>query len=220
MKQTVLFAALFSMIAFSSCRKHTMVGEGPIVEETRTLENFESVQADGSLDVTVYPSTTNKVVISGYSNLIPIFETEVVNGKLRLKYEDKYYNIRHDNLHVTVYTTNMSSYSFNGSGHTVIKADQNSPEMYVEINGSGDIDIEQNEFVNVKCKINGSGNINGKQCQADNATMRISGSGNIEMTVNKTLDVEISGSGDVNYWGGASVTDAEISGSGKIKKHS
>jgi hypothetical protein len=220
MKQIAILAALFSMVIFTSCRKHTLVGEGAIIDETRELPAFESVQADGSLDVVVYPSTSNKVVVSGYSNLVPVFETEVINGKLRLRYPDKYINVRHDNIHVTVYTTAMSSYAINGSGKTVIKADQNSPDLALEINGSGDIDIEQNQFVNVNCKINGSGNINGRQCAADHATMRISGSGNIEMTVNKTMDVDISGSGDVNYWGSASVTNADISGSGKIKKRS
>lgn len=108
----------------------------------------------------------------------------------------------------------------NGSGKTVIKAGQHAENMDLEINGSGDIDIEQNTFVNTKCKINGSGNVNGQYCEADHATMRISGSGNIEMTVHKTMDVGISGSGDVNYWGNASITKADISGSGKIKKRS
>ena len=41
---------------------------------------------------------------------------------------------------------------------------------------------------------------------------------NVSQVLNN-LDVKISGSGDVNYWGAASITNADISGSGKIKKN-
>src|ERR1044071_9449284 len=101
MKQTAILAALLSMMVFTSYRKHTLVGEGPLIDETRELAAFDEVQADGSLDVVVYPSTSNKVVVTGYHNLVPIFETDIVGGKLRLSYPDKYYNIRHNNIRVT-----------------------------------------------------------------------------------------------------------------------
>lgn len=219
MKNIALLAALFSIVAFTSCRKETIRGGGSTTSETRELATFTSVQTDGSHDVVVYPSTTNRVVITGYSNLIPIFETNVSGGKLRLKFRDDYINIRNNNIKIELYTTDMSVFTINGSGKTIIKSGLTSSNMDLEINGSGDIDIDQNKFDNMNCKINGSGNINGRYCETDHASVRISGSGNVELTVLNNLDVKISGSGDVNYWGSASITNADISGSGKIKKN-
>ena len=219
MKHTVILA-VFSILVFTSCRKNTIVGEGPIVTETRQLASFESVDADGSMDVEVYPSTTNKVEVSGYHNLVPVFETEVHNGRLRLKFRDRLFNVRHNNIKVVIYSTSIRSFSINGSGNAHLGTGLISSAMDLSINGSGDIHVEKNKFTNVHCNINGSGNIKGRQCETDHAKVDISGSGSVELSILKTLDVKISGSGDVFYWGDPAITDTDISGSGKIKKRS
>lgn len=220
MKKIAIIAALLSTVFFTSCRKHALIGEGPIVNETRELPSFTSVVADGSVDVVVHPSNTNRAVVSGYSNLVPQYET-VVNGsgKLRLKFRDKFINVHHNNIKVDVYTTGISSYTINGSGNTTIRQGIISENMDLDINGSGDIHVEQNKFVNMNCKVNGSGNIHAQSCTTDHANVTISGSGNVKLTVLKTLSVRISGSGDVDYWGSPQITKMDVSGSGDIKKH-
>lgn len=218
MKQVIILATLFSSIVFTSCRKHTLRGEGSVITVTRDLASFEEVAADGDLDIVIYPSNINQAVITGYENLVPVFETDIRNGKLRLKYPDKYFNIRHNNIKVEVYTTSMRSFSINGSGKADIQAGFPLRDMDLEINGSGDINVANNQFITMHGKISGSGNINARNCTVDNAFLRISGSGNIDLAVLKKLDVHISGSGDVNYWGSPETVETDISGSGKVRK--
>lgn len=219
MKNLAIITVILSTVFFTSCRKHALIGEGPIVNETRELPSFTSVAADGSVDVVVHPSNTNRAIVSGYGNLVPQYETEVNgNGRLRLKFRDKFINVRHNNIRVDVYTTGISSYSINGSGNTTIRQGMTTENMDLEINGSGDIHVEQNKFVNMNCKVNGSGNIHAQSCTTDHANITISGSGNVKLAVLKTLSVRISGSGDVDYWGSPQITKMDVSGSGDIKK--
>lgn len=218
MKQLLSIAALFT-IAFTSCSKHSIKGEGSTTSETRNVQAFQTVEANGSTNVTVYPSATDYVIVTGYENLIPVYETKVNNGRLILQFKDNYINVRNSNIHVSVYSTQVSRIKINGSGDISVQPAQVSKYMNLEVNGSGEISFGDNQFNVVNCDVNGSGNINGVACHADTLNAKISGSGNIKMNVAKLLSVRISGSGNVDYWGRPVISDVDISGSGKINKH-
>lgn len=85
------------------------------------------------------------------------------------------------------------------------------------ISGSGKIDA-QGSADQVKATISGSGEVRGESFVANSADIRISGSGGVDMTVNKVLDANISGSGTVNYRGNPSSVNSHSSGSGKVRK--
>ena len=67
--------------------------------------------------------------------------------------------------------------------------------------------------------INGSGNINTRDVDADDVYTDISGSGDISVTALNMLDARISGSGDIDYWGNPPTVKLDVSGSGRVRKH-
>jgi hypothetical protein len=213
-----LSAIIITTIFFTSCRKDAMIGRGSVESETRTLSDFTSIDADGSTDIDIYPSSTNRVIVTGYGNLIGVYETDVRGNTLHLGFKNGYWNIRNNNIKVTVYTTDVNSVHLNGSGKVYIHPDMNSSTMSVDVNGSGDVTIEDNDFTRFDCDVNGSGAINARQASCDQVYADISGSGDIDVTVNDLLDVKISGSGSVDYWGTPEVVNTDISGSGKVNK--
>ncbi len=219
MKNSLLLALTFVVLFATSCSKSRLRGSGDSSSETRYPGSFTTVIADGSTPIEIYPSNEDRVVVIGYSNLIGAYETKVEGSTLRLKFKDRYINVRNNNLQINVYTKNMSSVKINGSGNVHIHEGLTSNSLAAEVNGSADIKIDKNNLNNVRCEVNGSGNISAQQCVAQNLSARISGSGNISMTVEKTLSVHISGSGNVDYWGNPQITEVNISGSGKINKH-
>lgn len=216
MKRLLAFSILLSTIAFTACSKHSLRGEGSIISDTRSLPDFTTIQADGSIEVEVYPSSTNSVVVTGYQNLVPAFETNVNGSSLSLKYKEKYVNIRHNNIKVTVYSTSANKVSMNGSGTIRIKQGMKAPSMDASINGSGQVYVDDNKFEIVKYKVNGSGDIYARPATAQTAYVTISGSGDVELTVTKYLETHISGSGDIRYWGNPETVNTDISGSGKV----
>ncbi len=219
MKSIITLSAIaLSTVFFGSCTKESLRGRGSIESETRTLNTFSSIQADGSTDIDVYPSNENKVIVTGYGNLIPVYETEVRGNTLYLDYKRGYWNIRNNNITVVVYTTDVNSIHLNGSGKIHIHEDMTSSTMEVDVNGSGDITVDDNDFTRFDCDINGSGSIKARNASCDDVYADVSGSGDISVTVNDLLDVKISGSGSVEYWGSPEEVNSDISGSGKVTK--
>jgi hypothetical protein len=215
---TLSLIALSTVLFFSSCRKHALAGSGSTGSETRSLDNFSTIQADGSTDIEIHPSNTNKVVVSGYENLIPYYETEVRGNTLHLDFKEGYWNIRNNNIKVTVYTTDASAVRLNGSGKVMMHAGLSTNTMDVDISGSGDVYIDDNNFSRFDCRVNGSGSIDARNANCDEVYADISGSGDIDVTVNDVLDAKISGSGSVDYWGSPEVVNTDISGSGEVTK--
>lgn len=219
MKSIATLSIAFCLLAFTSCRKYRLVGEGAIVSETRTLSSFTSVNADGDVDVDVYPSNENKVIVTAYQNLIPVYETDVNGSTLSLHFKTGYINVRHNNVRVAVYSTDVNNVVVNGSGKVIVKNGIASKTLNARINGSGDVTINDNHFESMTLKINGSGSIKSRSAVSDYVRAEISGSGDIETTVEQTLSAKISGSGNIDYWGNPSVSEVDLSGSGKVRKH-
>lgn len=217
MKKVFAIAAL-SIIAFSSCSKHRIKGEGSIVSETRSVSGFSGISLNGSEDVEVIPSNENKVIVSGYQNLVPVFKTKVSGSTLNLEFEHSYFNVRNNNIKVTVYTNGISKLDINGSGNITLRDSLKTDRLRMEINGSGNIYTYNNYIENVELDINGSGNINARNTTGRYVYAEVSGSGDAEITVKEKLDVKISGSGEIKYWGNPSSVNTDISGSGKVRK--
>jgi hypothetical protein len=219
MKQaaTVILMAS-SIMLFSSCYKNSIKGEGTVTSDTRSVPSFSSVAANGDVDVEIHASETDKVIVTGYQNLVPVYKTKVRDGRLTLEFEDQYWNVRNNNIKVDVYTRDVDGVIMNGSGDIYVGADAAAENMNAEINGSGNITISTNNCHEMNLKVNGSGDINARSAHAENSDVRISGSGDIKLTVHSYLDAHITGSGNIDYWGNPERVDTEISGSGKIRK--
>lgn len=214
---TVSLLAL-STLFVTSCRKGAIRGHGSTESETRYLDNFSTIVASGSSDIEVYPSSENRVIVTGYANLVPVYRTEVRGNTLYLDFEPGYWNVMNNNIKITLYTTDMDAVRLSGSGKVYIHDDLAANSMELNVSGSGDITIDHNEFERFDCKISGSGKVNARYASCDNVYAEISGSGDLDVTVNHLLDAKISGSGSVDYWGSPEVVNTDISGSGKVRK--
>lgn len=218
MKNLILILTTASL-ALTSCNKKPIRGEGSTRSDTRKLADFNAISANGSSNVDVIASNENKVVVTGYENLIPVYETDVRNGTLTLEFDSKYINVRNNNIRVTVYTDGFSSFHINGSGDGKIGANINTTELEAEINGSGDISVSFGNYNKIRNRVNGSGSINSKDAVGRDVFAEISGSGDIDVTATNYLSAHISGSGTIDYWGNPEGVDTDISGSGKVRKH-
>ncbi len=214
----ILALAIGASLTLASCSKNRIKGEGSIVSETRSIGTITQVNLNGSEELEIVPSKENKIVVSGYQNLVPVYKTNVSGSTLNLEFERKYYNVRNNNIKVTLYTTSLNKIELNGSGNINIKDSLKTDNLKVEINGSGNVYSYPNYFQNLSLDINGSGNINMRQATGKYVRAEVSGSGDIEITVEEKLDAHISGSGQIKYWGNPSTVNTDISGSGKVRK--
>lgn len=236
MKNIFLYTAI-AAIAFSSCRfieGQRINGDGHVTRQQRSASNFNGVETHGSIDIEVLQGDY-KIEVESDENIIPYILTEVVDGRLQVRFKDEF-----SSIHVTkavVYVTAPSLHSFgifgsgNINGKGVINASEaadlivsgsgnitlaiHCPALTSETHGSGDIYLS-GETKDMSTSISGSGNVHAFDLKAENVKTSIHGSGDMEVSASVKLDAEIYGSGNVDYKGSPQIS-TESHGSGTIR---
>lgn len=215
MKRVVAFVAISAFVAFSSCSKEKVDGHGPIISEIRSVTGFTAVSATGSTTVKISQGALFKVEVKGYNNLLPYFETKLVNNTLQLGYKNGV-NVKNDNTEVYITMPALTGLALAGSGDiSTSGAFNGNVDFNAAITGSGDIQFSSGTTQHFSSTIQGSGNIYAINMVADKAEADIAGSGNAEITANSQLKVKINGSGNV-YYRGSPVITTQVSGSGAV----
>jgi hypothetical protein len=215
----------------------SVTASGNVKTETRDVTGFSGISLSLPAKVTIKQGNKEGVIIESDDNFLPLIETVVERGQLRIRPTEKNMSFkgRSMKLNITVDAINIESLSVSGSGD--ILADQlNSPKLKTSIAGSGDVNIKSLTSDSVKASIAGSGDINlggtaneldasiagsgtvkADRLKAKSVVLNIAGSGDATVWATDTMKLSIAGSGDVKYWGDAKVTQS-VMGSGSIKR--
>ena len=237
MKIQVALLSILAVLTFSSCRK--IVGEGPIVKETRNLSDYDGIHL--SVPGTLFYTQANdfKVEIEAQQNIIDVIETYLVNGtELRIKMKNNVNIRKHDPIRVYVSGPTVRNLTVSGSGNIKVPQPVQSSDIRMGISGSGNIEVSRLQATQVTATISGSGDLSIRDGNANHTSANVSGSGNIDflsfvsrkanavisgsgnirLHVSDELDARISGSGEIIYKGTPVVT-THISGSGRVAKY-
>ena len=232
-----VFALLCLLSSATACNKilDCEDGDGAIVTEELSLDDFNSISLSTSIDIVLQQGESQKVEVTGYANLIDEIETDVKGKEWCIKMEDRCYEDLEDML-ITITLPDIENVSITGSGDieftggiAVDKLDLeitgsgdidcdctlDSDDLSIEITGSGDVSLN-GVTKNQDIEITGSGEVTNFDLISDECDVKISGSGSSEVFVNDHLEVKITGSGTVYYKGSPTIS-SEITGSGKLK---
>jgi hypothetical protein len=230
-----IFAIVIALV-FIACDNDTIVGEGPIVTEEISIENFRGIETYGDDNVHVSYGETQKVTVTGYQNIIDNLETDVQNGIWEIELKNG--NYKNSQLTINIVMPLLNVIELQGSGSIEISDFESDTNVAVNLYGSGNITLNSNigcenltinmegsgviyamgnfqDLINLTIDMDGSGTYSGFSNSSVNCYIDISGSSTCNVTVETILAVKISGSGVVNYKGNPAIT-SNISGSGKI----
>src|SRR6476620_9860046 len=174
MKHLVLFAiAACVLLSLASCEK--VVGDGPIVTETRSVRDFSELEFGVPGELRFVEADHPQIVIEAQRNIADVIETYVSGNELRIKVKDSK-NIRpSETVRIIVQAPGVHAFAVSGSGTMTID------------------NISQSDLS--RLKLCGSGKIVAKRLQSETLETRISGSGSIEVLGGSVdhEDVNISG---------------------------
>ncbi|MES2330992.1 MAG: head GIN domain-containing protein [Bacteroidota bacterium] len=239
MKKLILATALLAGInSFAQWPWQKVEGNGNLKKETRPASGYTSISSSGAWDVMVAYGESNSIQVEGDENLLEYISTKVEGGKLSIK-TTKNVNLRSRNK-ITIYVslTRLTGVSLSGSGDIIGDGKfSNDGKTDFSVSGSGNIKMTVNKLNNVdvgvsgsgrvrlsgsanslEVRISGSGNADCGELICDDAYAHVSGSGNIKINANRTVDANISGSGNVSYRGAASDVKKHVSGSGRLSR--
>ncbi|QCK14367.1 head GIN domain-containing protein [Mangrovivirga cuniculi] len=200
-------------------------------------DDFDEVSI--SLPATVYLSQgSTSIRFEGDSEDIEKLETEIKNGKLNIRRKKNgrwSWSDDMDEIKIYISTPKLKSVNLSGSGTIKGESTFKNDNMRISLSGSGDIilDIEsENLKVNLagsgditlkgngrdaSAKVAGSGDIDMQDYKVENMNIHIAGSGDITAYVTRSLDCNISGSGDVVYKGNPDMVNTNTMGSGSVE---
>jgi hypothetical protein len=235
MKRSIAVTLLaVGVIIFPSCRK--VIGEGPVVTQTRTVSNFTGVSSEMSGKVYVTIGPAYKVEVTAQQNILDVLNTNVANGVLHIDFKDNVRVKAHEDITVSISMPGADYFRLSGSGNMDVNGDlvaanlnlrlsgsgnigvQNAvvaDKIDAEVSGSGNISVAGGSAINEDLDISGSGNLQLAGVAAQKAVTHISGSGDVKVVVSQSLDAHISGSGSV-YYHGNPIISTHISGSGRV----
>lgn len=236
-KQIILVA----LIAFTavSCRFDLDLGQvrgnGNVQTEERNMnQEFTQVKASSGLKVILQEGTTQKVVVEADENLLPIIETYVDNGMLRIRTTENIRNASSKKVLVT-YTTldeirassgstvvvkdqvKTERLTIDASSGAAIDADVFSKDLYLEASSGADLDISGKTKM-LKTKASSGAFIDAENVLSVRCEARASSGGNISVNVKEHLEAKASSGGNIDYYGEPTVHSTSKNYSGAINK--
>jgi hypothetical protein len=212
-------------------------GSGNVTRIDRPIKGFTGVALDGSGEVIITQGAGESLSIEAEDNLLPLITSVVDDGVLGLDFNrgdwrDVIRPTKPIRFFVTVH--DLDALDLSGSG-TIRAGAVESPDLAVTVSGSGDVTLDEFRGESLTARLDGSGNItaagqsqrlevsltgSGKidagSLESQTASVSLGGSGDVTLWVRSQLDVSISGSGTVNYFGQPTIGKRDITGSGDI----
>lgn len=209
---------------------------GTHVERAVTLGEITDIALNIGATVYIKQGSEEDVIIRGREDAINNLDFDVVTNLWEIDFIEGRCMRNHD-LEIEITVQDLNSIKISGSGDVFANSDTlqlddeltlrvsgsgnihllaNAPSIESKISGSGDMTLAGNA-TDSEINISGSGKVRAFDLWTVNSKITISGSGDAEVWVDGgSLDVKITGSGQVYYvgWPGSFMTD--VSGSGEV----
>ena len=212
MKSRIFLMAIMLLVTVGTMAQ--VRGNGNVTKESRDVGNFSSIKLTCSADLYITQGPT-AVTVETDENIIELIKTEVNDDVLYIGVKGRGFRSV-EKLRVYVTTPSIEKLMNSGSGDIYFDGVYKTNDLYISINGSGDLEAEL-KATNVEIKINGSGDteLSGVMGMFK-AT--VSGSGDIDAEDLRLEECYIknSGSGDISLEGKTNVLTVNQHGSGDL----
>lgn len=210
-------------------------GSGVMKTDTRNVSGFNHISLSIPGNVEIVQGSTEGIRIEGDDNIVPLVETVVEGGILKIRFAEKNMSIGTKTLKLVVNAKTVEGLSVAGSGD-LHAAKLQSAKLKASIAGSGDVTITSldadslivsiagsgnfaagGKAKTIETRISGSGDLKIGKLDANSVKVSIAGSGDAIVWARDSLTVSVAGSGDVQYYGDAKVSQS-VAGSGSVKR--
>ena len=211
-------------------------GSGRIVKQARQVSGFSGLSLGVPGRVELRIGNSEGVTIEADDNVLPLLETVVDGGTLRIRPARRNLNFQTRAIRVVVQARSIERLSLGGSGS--IDSDPlrarrldldlggsgsinlkgiDAETVSVSLGGSGDVRADGGTVGKLSVSIGGSGDVDVGRVQAASASVSLAGSGDATVWPRERLSVSLVGSGDVLYYGDPQVSKSAV-GSGEVKR--
>jgi len=225
---------LLAFLIITSCNVIGERGSGNVIRSERKVPSFNAIDVSGAFDVTLAQGTSQSVIIEADDNLMDLIRTEVRGNTLVIETKKPIFHSKSLKVFLTFTDLksidisgavdiqsqgklNLADLSFSGSGASDTKLDLGVQKLSVDCSGGSKLRLS-GSAKDVVVDVSGAVDLFAFDMPAETYTISISGAGKAEISVSKSLNVDISGAATVHYKGNPEKNIQDISGAGTVKK--
>ena len=209
------------------------IGNGDVTSTSRPVSGFNRVVADSSAAVKVREGLAYAVTVTTDSNLQRRVETWVQGDTLVV---DQHELFSATELRVDIQMPTFRAGTLAGSGAFDVEV-TNPHDVDLILSGSGTVAFSgpaaavaasltgsgtlrlAGSADSLTASLDGSGELDARALPANRATLDLGGSGRLQATALQSVALRLGGSGDIDWWGPATVSSSIDDGSGRIAHH-
>ena len=230
-----IIALVFLALLLINCSKNqVVVGSNNIITQEKQLSAYDRIEVLGSYDVIFTDGEVGKIRIKAPDNILPLIQTEVSDGLLKIGAEKNRYKLKEPIIIYVPVDSHLKQVDIKGSADIYSEKNLETKALNVGIYGSGDarlaVDVSSlalevvgagdirvsGRAKDLSIDISGSGDVDTSKLTAEKAFISISGAGDVSAYVTEDVDVSITGSGDVTIKGNPKKVKHKINGSGGV----
>ena len=230
-----VIALVFLALLLINCSKgQVVVGSSNIISLEKQLSAYDRIEVLGSYDVIFTDGEVGKIKIKAPDNILPLIQTEVSDGLLRIDTGKNRYKLKEPIIIYVPVDSRLKQVVIKGSADIYTEKNLETKALEVDVYGSGDVRLQVDvsslalkidgsgdirvggKTDNLSININGSGDVEVPNLKAEKAAISISGAGDVSAYVTEDVDISIAGSGDVTIKGNPKKVKRIINGSGRV----
>lgn len=235
MKYSIFILFAIAMLG-TACNK-CIEGTGSATDERRATANFSSIEANTTYEVVLHQLPAGEsayVVVKAQENLLPLIITDVSKNTLTLSTDGCVKAT--SPIMVDVFTPNYTSISSRGTGNINGNEGIRAEKLAIDNRGTGNVEVVtkgssveirnsgtgnvtvEGDTKTLTVDNRGTGNIDARKLRSNDAKVDSRGTGNVFIQVHASLDIKLSGTGDVEYEGNPQDIKQSNKGTGKIRR--
>lgn len=188
-------------------------GNGIVATEERVIDEFDSVDVSGALQIELSLGSDPTLSITADENLLEIIDTQVVDGKLIVTSTDSYSSsnpvvIKAGSIHLKKYA---------GSGATkgivqVLEED----ELAIDLSGASSLTLSSGSVSKLSVDVSGASTVNAPELLVQEAKVEASGASTVILQPIEQLSARASGASTVRYVGQPNILSKDESGAASV----
>ena len=184
-------------------------------EQARTAPAFTAIDLRGPISIDVQAGKAQSITVRGTSKFVAMLVTEVVDGELRVYLRDNATKKISGDPRVIVTVPALRTFSMEGAGETTLR-NITGDRFDVRYRGAGSMTIE-GTVKQLKLQAQGVGEVDARKLIAQDANVNFQGIGSVEIYASGKLDAQVSGMGELLYYGHPKTVNKSVSGIGSVK---
>lgn len=215
-KLLTLSLALFVLLAASQAGAFSLSGgkKGSGHMETRqlSLDEFQALDVGGAFDVEISFGKKQKVEVTIDDNLWDYFDAKVKGQWLNLDWGRSCQPS--NDCRITIVVKKLEEVSIHGACDLDI-SDFSGHEFSYNMSGAGNLKMD-GKVDNLDIRISGAGDVDTTDLKAKRVKVNISGAGNAEVYAEDSIRGQVSGVGNLTYYGNPKEKKTSVSGLGNV----